>query len=84
MPTNSRQRNMRNELQGVLVSAESVDRSGEHQSYGEFVITLQDGTIDIRLGDRRDTIWMLDIEKVEEALRQLKRWEAIRRRRIES
>jgi hypothetical protein len=69
------------ELQGVLISAESVDRNGESQSFGEFVVTLEDGTIDVRLGDRKDTIWMLDLAKVEEALRTLKRWDRVKARR---
>lgn len=68
-------------LQGVLISAESIAGDGGEQSYGEFVVTLEDGTIDVRLGDRKETIWMLDLARVEEALRQLKRWDAARARR---
>jgi hypothetical protein len=68
-------------LQGVLFSADSVSGDGERQDYGEFFITLEDGTIDVRLGDCKDTIWMLDLLKVEEALRQLKRWERARERK---
>lgn len=73
---------MNGELQGVLIAAESVDRDGESQGYGEFVCTLEDGTIDLRLGDRKDTIWMLNLERVEEALRTLKRWDRARMERI--
>lgn len=67
-------------LNGVLFSAESVGAEGEFQTYGEFVVTLEDGTIDVRLNDRKETIWMLDQGKVEEALRQLKRWERAKKR----
>lgn len=62
-------------LNGVLISAESVSGDGEIQSYGEFVVTLDEGTIDVRLNDRKGTIWMLDLGQVEEALRLLKRWQ---------
>jgi hypothetical protein len=60
---------------GVLISAESISGDGGDQRYAEFVVTLDgDGTIDVRMGDRMDTIWMFKLGEVEEALRLLKRW----------
>ena len=60
---------------GVLIRAETISGDGESQGIEEFVITLEEGTIDIRLKDEDDTIVMLDLPEVEEALRTLKRWE---------
>jgi len=60
--------------QGVLVRADSVSRDGEHQECGEFVVTLEEDTLDIRLGDRKDTIWMVSLTEVEETLHTLQRW----------
>ena len=63
---------------GVLVKADSISGDGELQGYGEFVVTLEadgdgDATIDIRIGDKKDTIWMVKLLEVEGALRLLKR-----------
>jgi hypothetical protein len=38
-------------------------------------MTLEEKTIDIRLNDDDDTIAMLDVDEVEEAIKTLKRWE---------
>lgn len=61
-------------LSGVLIYADSVSGDGENQGYGEFVVTLEDDVIDLRLNDRKGTIWMLNLGHVEEALETLKRW----------
>jgi hypothetical protein len=64
-------------LDGILIPAESISEDGEVTSYAQFVVTLEEDSIDIRrLGQRKDTVWMLDLGKVEEALRVLKRWKA--------
>lgn len=59
---------------GVLISTETISGDGESQGFAEHVITLEEETIDIRLKDEDDTIVMLNLPEVEEALRTLKRW----------
>ena len=63
---------------GVLIAADSISDNGEEQGYGEFVVTLEpdgdgDSTIDLRLGDKKGTIWMVKLSEVEGALKLLKR-----------
>lgn len=60
---------------GVLIRYDTVSGDGEHQDADELVVTLEDDTIDVRLKDDDDTIVMLNLPEVEEALRTLKRWE---------
>jgi hypothetical protein len=60
---------------GVVISADTISADGESQGIGEYIITLEDGTVDIRLKDDEDTIVMLNLPEIEEALRTLKRWE---------
>ena len=62
-------------LSGVLIQADSISGDGEVQGYGEFVVTLEEGTVDIRLGDRKGTIWMVPLARIEEALKTLKRYQ---------
>ena len=62
---------------GVLVAAESISGDGEHQGYAEVVLTLEEieagkWTVDIRTGDKKDTIWMVDLAEIEGALKLLK------------
>jgi hypothetical protein len=59
---------------GVLIRAETISSDGESQGQGEYVVTLEENTIDIRLHDDDDTIAMLNLEEVEEAIKTLKRW----------
>jgi hypothetical protein len=63
---------------GVLVRAESISGDGEIQGYAELVVTMEhdgegESIIDIRLDDRKKTIWMLKLSEVEGALKILKR-----------
>ncbi len=56
---------------GVLIQAETIGRDGEHHTYNEFVVTLQEKTIDVRLNDDDDTIVMCDVDEVKEAIKTL-------------
>jgi hypothetical protein len=60
---------------GVLICVDIIDHDGEHRQVEELVMTLEEKTIDIRLNDDDDTIAMLDVDEVEEAIKTLKRWE---------
>jgi hypothetical protein len=60
---------------GVLIRVDMIDREGEHQYVKELVVTLQETTIDVRLNDDDDTIAMLDVDEVKEAIKMLERWE---------
>lgn len=59
---------------GVLIRAETISADGESQGFGEYVVTLEENTMDVRLHDDDDTIVMLNLEEVEEAIKVLKRW----------
>ena len=65
---------------GVLVQVEGVSGDGEHQVWGEFVVTIEpDGagddqpTIELKLGDRKNTVWWIRLSELEGALKLLKR-----------
>lgn len=58
---------------GVLLSASAVAGEDE-QMYCEFVLALSDTTLELRLKDRKDTVWMIGLETAEEALQLVKRW----------
>lgn len=60
---------------GVLIRVDTIDRDGEHQHVEELVVTLEEKTIDVRLNDDDDTIAMLDVDEVKEAIKTLERWE---------
>jgi hypothetical protein len=60
---------------GVLLRVDTIDRDGEHQRVDELVVTLEEKTIDVRLNDDDDTIVMLNLDEVKEAIKTLERWE---------
>jgi hypothetical protein len=60
---------------GVLIRVDTIDGDGEHQRVDELVVTLEEKTIDVRLNDDDNTIAMLDVDEVEEAIKTLERWE---------
>lgn len=60
---------------GILIRVDTIDRDGEHQRVDELVVTLEEKTIDVRLNDDDDTIAMLDLDEVKEAIKTLERWE---------
>ena len=66
---------------GTVIAVEGISEDGEMNYYEQFAVTLEGGTgisgaektIDIRLiGGKKGTIWMLNLEDVEAALRFLK------------
>lgn len=61
-------------MQSDRRSADMISSDGMIQSAGEYTITLEEHTLDVRLHDPDDTIVMLNLDEVEEALRTLKRW----------
>lgn len=58
---------------GILLRVDTIDSEGE--GVKELVVTLEEKTIDVRLNDDDNTIGMLDVDEVEEAIKTLKRWE---------
>lgn len=68
------------ELTGVVLAVMSVDAEGETSDYQRFTVDLEDDTLDIRRqdGKRGDTVWMIKLADVEEALRSLKKWKRTR------
>lgn len=60
---------------GVLIRVDTIDPEGEHQRVQELVVTLEEKTIDVRLNDDEDTIAMLDLDEIKEAIKTLERWE---------
>lgn len=73
--TESGEQFLERRLHGVLIAADSVSGDGEQQGYGEFVVTLEGGVVDVRLGDRKGTIWTVPLARIEEALKTLKGWQ---------
>lgn len=67
--------------EGLLLAFDSVGAEGEDQGHGEFIVAIEGGYLELRLGDRKNTIWMIELDKAEAALRLLKRWQADRARR---
>jgi hypothetical protein len=70
---------------GILLSASSVAtvKDDVEQGWGSFVLAISEGELELRLQDRKDTIWSISLDTFEEALRLLKRWETARRRGAE-
>ena len=67
-------------IDGVLVRVESISGDGEGGGFADFVVALDDENIELRQGDRKDTIWWMPLAKLEEAVRQLKRAQARERK----
>jgi hypothetical protein len=69
-------------IDGVLLRADAVSGTGEDTQTGEFVVVVEDTgedlMIELRLGDRKDTIWWMPLSKLKEAIRQLERAEKAR------
>jgi hypothetical protein len=72
-------------IDGVLLRAEAIDGEVETQQIRDFVVVLEDTgedvMIELRLGDRKDTIWWMPLSKLEEGIRQLKRAMAAEKRK---
>lgn len=64
-------------IDGVLLRAEAISGDGEDTCVGEFVVVVEDPgeglMIELRLNDRKDTIWWMPLSKLKEAIRQLER-----------
>lgn len=63
---------------GVVIAVQGIAEDGEYTEYAQFAVTTEtaDGdrvSLDIRkLGQRKDVVWMIDLDDLEAAVKFLK------------